>query len=167
MISVNYDEAQGTGGLVPVGEYEVVIKIGSQMVTAGGTEYLNIPMVIRNDVDQPRQNAYLWHTVWHKHTPTEKDPNGFSGKSIQTISKAAKIPNGQSFNTLDDWLEALIGRVIRVTVEHDTYNGNTNARIKYTTESTKPECLHKFKEKPDTTHEAYTEVTSEDNDLPF
>ena len=69
MISVNYDEAQGTGGLVPVGEYEVVIKRGSQMATPGGTEYLNIPMVIRNDVEQPRQNAYLWHKVWHLKSP--------------------------------------------------------------------------------------------------
>jgi len=168
MISVNYDEAQGTGGLVPVGEYEVVIKRGSQMATPGGTEYLNIPMVIRNDVEQPRQNAYLWHTVWHLKSPSASDPNGFSGKSIQIISKAANIPNGKSFSTLEEWLESLVGRVVRVTVEHDTYNGNTNARIKYTNESTKPECLHKFKEKPDTTHEAYTEVTSEDDsDLPF
>ena len=40
MISVNYDEAQGTGRISASREYEVVIKRGSQMATPGGTEYL-------------------------------------------------------------------------------------------------------------------------------
>ena len=48
------------------------------------------------------------------------------------------------------------------TTETQTQESNTQMK------APKPECLHKFKEKPDTTHEAYTEVTSEDDsDLPF
>ena len=39
--------------LIPEGTYEVILKDGGYMdSTKGGTVYMNIPMVVRNDVSQ-------------------------------------------------------------------------------------------------------------------
>lgn len=31
-----------------------------------GTEYIKMPLLIRNDVEQKFQNAFIWHTIWNK-----------------------------------------------------------------------------------------------------
>ena len=52
MITTKY-----TRNLKPEGDYEVLISKVHIDVTRGGTEYISIPMTIREDVDQPYKNA--------------------------------------------------------------------------------------------------------------
>ena len=87
------------GGIIPIGEYEVIIKSALEDVTKGGTPYINVPMIIRNDIEQPYKNAYIWHSIWHVKEPKDADKacGGYSSYGIQTISKAAGLQNGKKY----------------------------------------------------------------------
>lgn len=143
---VDYNQAPQTK-LIPEGEYEVVIKSAYEDISNGGTVFFNVPLIVRNDVEQPYQDAYIWHKLWKKKDPTPEDLacDGYSYKQIQGLSKAAELPNGKNYATLTEWGEDLKGLPIRVVVEHDTYNGKTNARVKYLNETNHAPCNHVYK----------------------
>jgi len=173
--SVNYDEVAEGSDLIPEGEYECVIKYAGENATKGGTAYIGVTLIVRNDVDQPCQNRYVWHNIWQKKEPTPADIacSGYSSKQINAVSKAAKLPNGKSYDSLADWADDLKNKIVRITVEHEEYNGRTNARVKWVNESKHPDCKHKWKSAGNATSEStpantdnFEEIKSDD-DLPF
>jgi hypothetical protein len=180
--SVNYDEAAEGSELIPEGEYECIIKYAGEDATKGGTMYMGVTLVVRNDIDQPCKNKYIWHHIWQKKekSPADLACSGYSSKQINAVSKAAKLPNGKSYDTLTDWADDLKNKCVRVTVEHEEYKGKTNAKVKWVNESKHPDCRHKWKGADDVTGEAepataaenntnnFQEVkTTSDDDLPF
>ena len=185
--SVNYDEAAEGSDIIPEGEYECIIKYAGEDATRGRTVYMGVTLVVRNDIDQPCKNKYIWHHIWHKKEPSPADLacSGYSSKQINAVSKAAKLPNGKSYDTLADWADELKNRCVRVTVEHEEYQGKTNVKVKWINESKCPDCRHKWKgandTEPDTApasqqpayssgpnSDDFQEVpTPTDNDLPF
>ena len=179
--SVNYDEAAEGTDLIPEGEYECIIKYAGEDATRGGTVYMGVTLVVRNDINQPCKNKYIWHHIWQKKEPTPADLacSGYSSKQINAVSKAAKLPNGKSYDTLTDWADDLKNRCVRVTVEHEEYQGKTNAKVKWVNESKHPDCQHKWKGEEDMSKEAtpaaaenstnnFQEVKHmSDDDLPF
>jgi len=144
---VDYSQASEGNDLLPEGEYEVIIKYASESNTRGGTTYLNIACVIRNDINQQYKNKNLWHSIFQKKEPSPADLacNGYSSKQIQSLSKASGLQNGKKYESLADWCDDLKDHVILVTVEHDTYQGKTQARVKWTNESKFPQCKHEWK----------------------
>lgn len=173
--STDYSDISDGGELIPEGEYEVVIKYAGENATKGGTMFLNVTTVIRNDVDQKYKNKYLWHSIWQKKEPSPSDLacNGYSAKQIQSLSKAAGLPNGKKYESLESWCEDLKYKPIRVTVEHDTYQGNTRAKVKWVNASKHPDCKHVWKSKTDDVPAAsvgdngdFVEISGDD-DLPF
>jgi len=180
--SVNYGEAAEGSDLIPEGEYECIIKYAGEDATKGGTMYMGVTLVVRNDVDQPCKNKYIWHHIWQKKEPSPADLacSGYSSKQINAVSKAAKLPNGKSYDTLSDWADELKNKIVRVTVEHEEYQGKTNARVKWINESKCPDCRHKWKGADDIAGEAepasqtaqqpsenFQEVPTSEDDLPF
>ena len=150
--------------LLPQGEYEMVIKSAYEDVTKGGTQYIRIPMVVRNDVEQPYQNAYLWHAVWRAKNPTPQD-NAFGGylsRQILRLCEMAGIPKGTKFESLTDLLDALKNKPLRAGVQHETYQGQTSARLQYTQPTKAPDCRHKWKSPAGEIQE-----TVDEEDLPF
>lgn len=148
--TTNYDDV-GTGSeLLPEGLYECVIKSASLNATQNGTPYFDVRFVIRNDVSQKYQNKYIFHSIWKRKTPSEADMqlDGYSFKQIMALAKAAKIPAGKNYANLDEMGKDIEGKPVLVEVYHDTYNGNTNVRVKYVNESKYPDCKHVFKEAP-------------------
>lgn len=146
--TTNYDDA-GTGSeLLPEGLYECVVKSASVNSTQNGTPYFDVRFVIRNDVSQKYQNKYIFHSIWKRKTPSEADMqlDGYSFKQIMALAKAAKIPAGKNYANLDEMGKDIEGKPVLVEVYHDTYNGNTKARVKYVNESKYPDCKHVFKE---------------------
>ncbi|MFA6930866.1 MAG: DUF669 domain-containing protein [Lentisphaeria bacterium] len=155
------------GGILPIGEYEAIIKYaGEDTVQTTGTVYINVTMVARNDVEQPCKNKYIWHKLWHRKEPTPADVKlgGYSSKQINALSKSAGLPNGKKYASLAEWCEELGGKCVRITVEHEEYKGKTQAKVKWVNESKHPECRHVWK---DQAAAEFTELPNDDGELPF
>lgn len=165
---VDYNKAP-QGGLIPKGEYEVVIKSADEDISNSGTVFLNIPLIVRNDVEQPYKDAYIWHKLWKKKDPSPEDLacDGYSYKQIQSLSKAAELPNGQNYASIVDWCEALKGLPIRVTVDHETYNDKISARVKFQNETKHKPCNHVYKNAEEQTNIYSMSDPLNDDDLPF
>ena len=146
--STDYTEVSSFD-LIPKGEHEVIIKAIEERTTQNGATGLNLTLVIRNDVEQKYQNRFIFHTLWKRRKPTSQDMQvqGYSFKQIMSLAKAAALPSGKSYETVADLCADLVGHVMRVTIDHDTYNGNTRENVKFMNESRFPECKHVFKEK--------------------
>lgn len=171
---IDYNKAS-EGGLLPEGEYEVMVKYAAEDTTKGGTYHISIPMVVRNDLDQPQKNMHIWHKLWQKKTPTESDVQcgGFSAAQIQNMSKAAGLPNGKQYPDLAAWCNDLTGKLLRVTVKHEEWNGHANARVSYVNPSRHPACSHVSKSsnhaQPNIAVSSSNdfEELDDDGDLPF
>jgi len=147
MFEVKHEEASSGGGVMPVGEYEVIVKSALEDVFKSGTIYINVPLIVRNDIEQPYKNAIIWHSICQVKEPKDADKacGGFSSFGIQSISKAANLQNGKKYAGLNEWCEDLKGKLIRVTVKHEEFNGGTQVKVKYTNETKYPTCNHVYK----------------------
>lgn len=166
--NVNHDEA-AEYELLPEGEYEVIIKSCKQTTSKNGTPCVNMQLVVRNDVAQSCQNYVLWDNLWKRREPTSADMavEGYSVKQVQSLSKAAGLPNGKSYADINEWAADLAGKLIRVTIEHEEYQGSKYARVKWRNESKQPTCKHIWKkEEANVPDVGYAEL-DEDEDVPF
>jgi hypothetical protein len=174
---IDYSEATEGSGLLPEGKYEVIIKYAGEDATKNKTVYINVTCVIRNDVDQKYQNKYLWHSLWHRKEPSQADlaVGGYSIKQIQTLSKAAGLPNGKKYPTLEEWCIDLKDKAIQVTIQHEEYpvgSGTMQTQVQYVNPSKYPECNHMWKTKEDSAaisaddNNDFVEIAGDD-DLPF
>lgn len=142
----NYENIPQGGGLVPQGNYETVITNAVISQTKNGKHKVGLALTIRNDIQQDCQNRVLFIDIWRKREPTAADEqvDGFNFAQLMAVSRAAQIPSGQSFESLEQFLQALCGRCLIATVKHETYNGETTAKVDaLDTMPTKfPDCRH-------------------------
>ncbi len=184
--NTDYSEVkEGTGGIMPIGEYEAIIKYAGEDTTKSGTVYINVTVVIRNDVEQKFKNKYLWHKIWHRKEPTPADIalGGYSSKQIMSLSKAAGLPNNQKYESLSDWGDQLKNKPVRITIEHENdLEGRPREKVQWVNESRCLPCNHVWKtEAPrgavnvnaNDFHDGkkgysdYKEIIEDDGDLPF
>lgn len=156
----NYDNIpQGGSELVPEGFYECIITNAEIRQTQNGKYKVGFMLTIRNDVQQDCQNRVLFMDIWRKREPTPADEqvDGFNFAQLMAVSRAAQIPSGQNFDSLEQFLRALIGRLLIAEVQHDEYNGKTNARVDalHTAPTRFPECRHVQKQRPQAQTPAY------------
>lgn len=145
--STNYDDLGGNS-LLPEGKYECIVKDAFPSETKNGNPYLDIRLVIRNDVDQSYRNKYIFHSIWKKKEPSEQDKqvDGYSFKQLMSLANAAGLPSGKNYASVEELCKDFVGKCVNVEIEHDEYNGNTNVRVKYCNRSEFPNCKHVFKE---------------------
>lgn len=136
--STDYDNLGS--GMIPEGDYECVIISASQGFTKSGAENFTANMVIREDVPQKYQGKHIFHTIWRKKDPTADDMkvDGFSFKQIMQLARGAELPNGKLYETLDDLGNDLVGKFIKVTVEHQEYKGKPTERVKWINKTEHP-----------------------------
>lgn len=161
---VNYDEA--SAGLLPAGIYECLIDTAKKTVTQNGTPVIDVRMIIRNDVEKnQRKNARIYHSLWMRKEPTAADNacEGFSAKQIQSLSKAAGLPNGKAYESIDQWCEDLPGKLVLVTTEHETYKDKPRSKVRWVNETKHPECKHVRSQGP----QDFVEADEDDGDVPF
>lgn len=134
--AVNYEAAQN---LIAPGTYECRIAEAFTNATSGGTLFFSVRMAIRDDVEQPHQGRIIFHRIWRKREPTAEDMtvDGFSFKQLMALCRAAQLPNGKSYASLDELGNDLAGRDVKVTVEHafNDYRGETEVRVKWINKS--------------------------------
>lgn len=139
--TVNTNDTQEQQGLIIPGDYEVVIK----EVTEGtsqqkGTPFIQLELVVRNDVNQEFKNKHVWYTIWDTPTTREK---GIYAKQINTVSKHTGIQDGASFNSIADWGRFIQNRPVLATVKIEDYNGEKKERVSFISATKFPQCQHK------------------------
>ena len=146
--STNYDDLGSS--LLPEGKYECIVKDAFPSETRKGTPYLDIRLVIRNDVEQKYQNKYIFHSIWKKKEPSEQDKqvDGYSFKQLMSLANASGLPSGKSYASVEELCKDFVGKCVNAETEHDEYDGKTNVRVKYCNKTEYPECKHVFKEAP-------------------
>ena len=81
---VEHDKAS-EGGLVPEGSYEVVVSKAFEDAAKSGTGFINLHLVIRNDVDQSQKNRYIFGSIWKS-----KDTGEYHSGMLNAVAKAYK-----------------------------------------------------------------------------
>lgn len=142
--TVNTNDIQEQQGLIKPGDYEVIIK----EVTEGasqqkGTPYIQVELVVRNDINQEYKNKHIWYTIWDTPTTREK---GMYAKQINTISKHAGVQNGASFNSIADWGRFIQNRPVLATVKLEEYNGEQKERVSFISATKFPQCQHRWQD---------------------
>lgn len=151
--SVNHEEAAAVE-MKPAGDYECVVCDARQTTTTKGTPVISIKLAIRTDVPNPA-TGILFHNLWMKKEPTAADNacEGYSAKQIQSLSKAAGLPNGKNYPSIEAWCADLLTKPVRATLEHEEYNGRTIERVKWVNETQFPKvadpAMQDFTELPD------------------
>lgn len=132
-------------GGVPAGTYEVIIKSVQERATQSGSENTTFDFVIRNDIQQPRQNAHIFIPFWHGKLPetelqqktgiyigelkAKKQSSSLSESDLKEVKKefnlASALNNAhihtdgkalREFNTKEDAMNSLIGKPLRIKV---------------------------------------------------
>lgn len=144
--STNYDDLNEFE-LIPEGIYETVVKSAEEAVTKGGTGYIDVRLVIRNDVEQPQKDRYIFHKIWKKKEPSERDlqVGGYSFAQLMSFANAAKIPAGKNYGSIAEICADFVGKCVKVEIQHDTYKNRTSEKVAEVSASGYPECRHKFK----------------------
>ena len=140
-------------GILPEGDYEVIIRNIEERTTKKGSTGLNLSLVVRNDIEQKFKDRYIFYTLWKKKEPTDADKQvqGYIFNQIMRLAKSAKLPNGKAYESVMDLCKDLMHRPIKVTLEHREWNGQQQENVKYVNASEYPDCKHVFKEKKQVT----------------
>lgn len=134
----NHSQAQ-QGNLMDKGEYELVIFEVSQRVTQGGTEYISIHGIVRNDVEQKYQNKHTLDSLWL----SEKALPFTEGK-INAIDKILEMPEA-AYENYDAWGQAVRGKPIRAKVTHSKAQNGYDPREQFTYMATRfPNVQHVY-----------------------
>ena len=133
--------AASENGIIPEGKYEVIIAKAFEDAANSGTKFINLHLVVRNDIaGQKHQNRYIFGTIWQS-----KETGQYNSGMLNAIAKALRIENGKRYNSLEELLNDFQGKWCKVTVKHEEYNGNINARVKAWEPSDFQSCNHIFK----------------------
>lgn len=138
MFKIDYDNTNEFE-LIEKGEYEVVVAQAVENSTPNGAMYLDIQLVVRNDIQQRFQNQRIFHRVFQK-KETGEYPMGF----INTMAKAFQIPDGKQYSTIDELLNDFKGKAARVEVGHREWNDNKYAEVKKWNITSFPQINHQW-----------------------
>jgi len=162
---------EGTG--IADGTYEVVISLTGEDATKNGAEYAEFRLTLRNDIDQKHKNMIIFEKLWKT-----KDTGKYNMMMFNTIGKAAQLPKGKSYSSMNELLGDYVGKPLKVTVknEESEYNGKTynNLNVKKWDVTSFPNVQHKQKVKENAggvQNDPFAgnsgPITVEDDDLPF
>lgn len=119
--NLDFSKAAQTGG-VKDGTYECVVNRASEEATPNGAEYMELELIIRNDVDQPCKNLRIFAKNWKS-----KAEGKYNEGMIMAIAQALQLQDGKQYNGLDELMADFVLKTVLVTVENEesTYNGKT------------------------------------------
>lgn len=154
------DKFEGTG--IADGVYEVIVNLAKEDVNKGGSEYAQLDLVIRNDVQQKHSNMHIFHKIWKN-----KETGKYNFKTFNTLGWAFQLQENKSYNSIDDLLQDFFMKTAKITVKNEKseFNGQTydNLNVKRWEQTQLTQSQHQFKDK---TNSAPT-IDISDDDLPF
>lgn len=161
----NYSDVN-ENSIKPIGDYECVIHKVEERTTRNNKVGLNIQFLIRSDVNQKYQKGYIFHTLWKRKEPTDLDKqvNGYGFNQVMQLGKASGLPEGKDYDNLTQFINDLINKPVRITLNHREYNGNTQEEVKYINKTKFP--LKGANIQQPKSNDGFEEMPVED-DLPF
>ena len=158
LFSVNYEAAEQFSS-VENGTYEVVVKTAEQSASKTGTDFLDIRLKIRDDFQQKFRNNLIFDKVW-----INKQTLQYPEWALQRYAKAVKIPEGVEINTIEQFLDIIKGKTLKVTVKNEQSESNgvtyDNLNIKKMEQSELPPYSGAVSSEP-------APAKADDLDLPF
>lgn len=158
LFSVNYEAAEQFSS-VENGTYEVVVATAEQSASKAGTDFLDIRLKIRDDFQQKFRNNLIFDKVW-----INKQTLQYPEWALQRYAKAVKIPEGVEINTIEQFLDIIKGKTLRVTVKNEQSESNgvtyDNLNIKKMEQSELPPYSGAVSSEP-------APAKADDLDLPF
>lgn len=137
-------------------DYEMIVFDAYEAENKNGKMRVVIDYVVRNDVQQEKQNAHLWDEQY-KSTQTGKYHFGI----LMGKAKALGIPEGKNYDSFEQFLNDFKGRTAKVRVKLEEYNGEKYPKVRFTNPSDLQSCHHVWKEQTDAA------TTIAEDDLPF
>lgn len=155
IFSVNYEAAEQFAAIED-GTYEVYVAQAEQSATQSGTDFLDIRLKIRDDYHQKFRNNLIFDKIYVNKSTLE-----YPIWVLQMYCKAAKVPENTDIQTIEQFLDLIKGKSMKVTVKNETseWNGKTyeNLRVKKREQSELPPYSAKVEKAPEVS----------DLDLPF
>lgn len=155
IFSVNYEAAEQFAAIED-GTYEVYVAQAEQSATQSGTDFLDIRLKIRDDFQQKFRNNLIFDRIYVNKSTLE-----YPIWLLQMYCKAAKVPENTDIQTIEQFLDLIKGKSMKVTVKNETseWNGKTyeNLRVKKREQSELPPYSAKVEKAPEVS----------DLDLPF
>ena len=155
IFSVNYEAAEQFAAIED-GTYEVYVAQAEQSATQNGTDFLDIRLKIRDDFQQKFRNNMIFDKIYVNKSTLE-----YPIWVLQMYCKAAKVPENTDIQTIEQFLDLIKGKSMKVTVKNETseWNGKTyeNLRVKKREQSELPPYSAKAEKTPEVS----------DLDLPF
>lgn len=152
-------------GGIKDGKYEVVITKFEESATQSGTEFVDVRLTVRNDIDQPYKNQIVFHRIWKA-----KATGKYNMKFFNTIGAAAQLQQGKQYSSIDELFQDFLGKPVLVAVKNEIseYNDKTyeNLNVKRWEKTNFPELAHKFKTEEGSNPFA-TQQQQDDTDYPF
>lgn len=128
IFSVNYEAAEQFAAIED-GTYEVYVAQAEQSATQNGTDFLDIRLKIRDDFQQKFRNNLIFDRIYVNKSTLE-----YPIWVLQMYCKAAKVPENTDIQTIEQFLDLIKGKSMKVTVKNETseWNGKTyeNLRVK-------------------------------------
>lgn len=128
IFSVNYEAAEQFAAIED-GTYEVYVAQAEQSATQNGTDFLDIRLKIRDDFQQKFRNNLIFDKIYVNKSTLE-----YPIWVLQMYCKAAKVPENTNIQTIEQFLDLIKGKSMKVTVKNETseWNGKTyeNLRVK-------------------------------------
>ncbi|HHT7829666.1 TPA: DUF669 domain-containing protein [Streptococcus suis] len=128
LFTVNYEAAEQFSSIED-GTYEVFISHVEQSASKGGADFLDIRLKIREDFQQKFRNNLIFDKIW-----INKETLQYPEFALQRYAKAVKLPENIEIQTVEQFLNLIKGKNLKVTVknEQSEYNGKTydNLNIK-------------------------------------
>lgn len=128
IFSVNYEAAEQFAAIED-GTYEVYVAQAEQSATQNGTDFLDIRLKIRDDFQQKFRNNLIFDKIYVNKSTLE-----YPIWVLQMYCKAAKVPENTDIQTIEQFLDLIKGKTMKVTVKNETseWNGKTyeNLRVK-------------------------------------
>lgn len=118
LFSVNYEAAEQFSS-VENGTYEVVVATAEQSASKTGTDFLDIRLKIRDDFQQKFRNNLIFDKVW-----INKQTLQYPEWALQRYAKAVKIPEGVEINTIEQFLDIIKGKTLKVTIKNEQSESN-------------------------------------------
>lgn len=158
LFSVNYEAAEQFSS-VENGTYEVVVATAEQSASKTGTDFLDIRLKIRDDFQQKFRNNLIFDKVW-----INKQTLQYPEWALQRYAKAVKIPEGVEINTIEQFLDIIKGKTLKVTIKNEQSESNgvtyDNLNIKKMEQSELPPYSGAVSSEP-------APAKADDLDLPF